>query len=80
MRMCLRVWCMLMFMIFRTGAFLFQPADTRFAMGFGGGVDITVSKSVAIRAPKFDYIAVRTRPYWTHNFPVQSGIVFRFGS
>ncbi len=59
--------------------FLPYPSDTRFAMGFGGGVDITVSKRIAIRAPQFDYIPVRNRPYWTHNFRVQSGIVLRIG-
>ena len=61
------------------GYYIHYPGDTRFAMAFGGGLDIAVSKHVAIRAPKFDYIPVRTRPNWTHNMRVQTGIVWRFG-
>jgi len=59
--------------------YLHYPAETRFAMAFGGGLDIAVCKHVAIRAAKFDYIPARTRPYWTQNIRVQTGIVWRFG-
>lgn len=60
--------------------FLSFPADTRFAMGFGGGLDIAITKRIAIRAPKVDYIPVRTRPDWTHILRVQAGVVIRLGT
>ncbi len=60
--------------------YLHYPADTSFAMAFGGGVDVKVGRKVAIRVVKLDFMPVRTRPYWTRNIRVQSGIVLRFGS
>jgi hypothetical protein len=53
-------------------------AEARFAMGLGGGADVTVSGRIAIRVVQLDYIPMRTRPYWTHNVRIMSGIVFRF--
>ncbi|HYK90686.1 MAG TPA: hypothetical protein VE398_18080 [Acidobacteriota bacterium] len=53
-------------------------AETHFAAGLGGAVDVSVNKRVAIRAFQLDYIPVRTHP-WTHNVRVQAGLVLRFG-
>jgi len=60
--------------------YLHYPADTSFAMAFGGGLDVKVGKKVAIRVAKVDFMPVRTRPYWTRSIRVQTGIVLRFGS
>ncbi len=61
-------------------------SDTAFAMAIGGGVDLNVTKRVAVRLGQFDYI------YTTHtfsqygldlahqnNFRFSTGIVFNFG-
>ncbi len=61
-------------------------SDTAFAMAIGGGVDLSVSKRIAVRLGQFDYI------YSTHtfsqygldlahqnNFRFSTGIVFKLG-
>ena len=63
-----------------------EITDTAFAMAIGGGVDINVSKRIAVRPAQFDYI------YTNHtfsqygldlahqnNFRFSAGIVFKFG-
>jgi opacity protein-like surface antigen len=54
--------------------------DTNFAMGYGGGVDINVSKNFAIRLAQVDYIPVRVEGEWANNFRFMAGVVFRFGN
>lgn len=54
-------------------------SDTRFAMGFGGGVDVNAGKSIALRVIQVDYLPVRVDSEWAHNVRIQAGIVFRFG-
>jgi opacity protein-like surface antigen len=58
----------------------------QFAMAIGGGVDINVSKSVAIRAAQFDWVPVHssldevsssTKTFW-NNVRYQAGVVFKF--
>jgi hypothetical protein len=54
-------------------------------MVFGGGVDIKVSHSVAIRPAEFDYLLTRFGNPLTNNnanqnsFRYQAGVVFEFG-
>ncbi len=50
-----------------------------FALALGGGVDVNVGKSVAIRVVQADYLPDRSFGSWTHNFRLQTGIVFKFG-
>jgi hypothetical protein len=52
---------------------------TGFALALGGGVDVNIGKSVAIRVVQFDYLPDRSFGDWTHNARVQTGIVFKFG-
>jgi hypothetical protein len=52
--------------------------DTSFAMGFGGGMDIELSKRIAIRAFQADYIPVREFG-WRHHVRLETGIVLNFG-
>src|SRR5262249_49136035 len=69
-----------------------EPADdnkiTRFAGTFGGGVDVTLTKHVALRAFEADWVLnsfpnlnTSGNPVGAHqsNARVSSGIVFRFG-
>ena len=69
--------------------------QTNFIMGFGGGLDIAITRRIAIRAFQADYVPERVGrvpygtgpdsikellpPYWRHNLVLQSGVVFRFG-
>jgi len=69
--------------------------QTNFVMGFGGGLDIAITRRIAIRPFQADYVPERVGhvpygivpgpregflpPYWRHNLLLQSGIVFRFG-
>jgi hypothetical protein len=55
-----------------------------FTMAFGGGLDVNMSKHVALRLGEFDYVLSRyTNPLTNtnnqNNFRYLGGIVFRFG-
>ena len=59
--------------------------ETDFAMGFGGGVDVRVNKTIAIRAFQADYLPSRVDDLigdkkWAHHFRAQGGVVFTFGA
>jgi len=57
-----------------------EGPQTGFAMGFGGGVDVPISKRLAYRIFQADYIPTRRSDGgWNHDFRVQTGIVFTFG-
>lgn len=58
-------------------------SDNAFAMAFGGGIDIGVSKHVAIRPAQFEYFLTNYdipgyRPQ--NNFRYSAGVVFRWGA
>jgi hypothetical protein len=55
-----------------------------FALALGGGLDVAVNKSVAIRIGEFDFMLTRFTNIWTnsnnqHNFRYLAGVVFTFG-
>jgi opacity protein-like surface antigen len=50
-----------------------------FMMSFGGGVDVNVSKHVAVRPFQFDYQPTHLGGEWQNNFRFSAGVVFRFG-
>ncbi|HET7100949.1 MAG TPA: hypothetical protein VFJ52_07360 [Terriglobia bacterium] len=56
-----------------------KATSSSYAMAFGGGIDVKVSRSVAIRLFQADYY--RPRPFGTsqNDLRVSTGIVFRFG-
>jgi hypothetical protein len=56
-------------------------SDTAFAMGFGGGVDISVGDWGAIRMLQVDYIGTRISGLdeWDWNLRTGIGFVFKFG-
>jgi opacity protein-like surface antigen len=52
-----------------------------FAMGFGGGVDVNVGDSLAIRVVQMDWIPNRLGgDLYTSEFRLGFGIVFRAGT
>jgi opacity protein-like surface antigen len=60
-------------------------SNTEIAMAVGGGVDINVSKRIAIRGGQFDYLSVHSDlplnnggSSWFRNFRYQAGVVFKF--
>jgi opacity protein-like surface antigen len=55
-------------------------SETNFSYGVGGGLDIRVSKNVAIRAVQADYIHTNAFGEGQHNGRLSFGVVFRFGS
>ncbi len=60
------------------------PSGNSFGMAIGGGLDVPVSHSVAIKVAQLDYLMTRFNNGLTggdnqHNFRYQAGVVFRFG-
>ena len=59
-------------------------SNTELAMGVGGGIDVNITKHVAIRAGQFDYVPshsdlpVNSGSGWFHNVRYQGGVVFKF--
>lgn len=59
-------------------------SDVDLALGFGGGVDIKVSRGFGIRLIQIDYLPFRDRDLltfdreWRHNLRLQVGATFRF--
>lgn len=61
-----------------------DESQSDFALGFGGGLDVNVSKSIAIRVFQADYLPTRVDDFggdkkWAHHFRAQAGIVIRLG-
>jgi opacity protein-like surface antigen len=53
--------------------------DTNFALGFGGGADVTLSNRVSLRIFQFDFIPTHSNNnVWLKNYRIKTGIVFRF--
>ena len=61
-----------------------SPSNNAFDFILGGGIDIPVTKSIAIRPAQFDFVLTRFGNNFTKgnqnqsNFRYQAGIVFRF--
>ena len=56
-----------------------SDSENAFAMAFGGGADITLSKHVSLRAAQFDYFYTHFGGESQNNFRIQTGVVYRFG-
>jgi opacity protein-like surface antigen len=50
----------------------------KFALAFGGGLDVNANKNVAIRLAKFDYQFVKISGANMNNIRLATGIVFKF--
>jgi opacity protein-like surface antigen len=55
-----------------------SDSETGFAMTAGGGVDVNVSKSIAIRVAQADFLMTRLGGETQKNFQYSAGIVFKF--
>jgi len=53
--------------------------DTAVAMAAGGGLDINISKHVAVRVAQFDYLLTAFSSETQGNWRYSGGFVFRFG-
>jgi opacity protein-like surface antigen len=58
----------------------FVFSDTNFSYGAGAGLDINITKNVAIRAIQADYIHTSAFGEGLHGGRLSFGVVFRFGS
>jgi opacity protein-like surface antigen len=59
--------------------------NNKFAMALGGGLDINITKGIAIRAAQFDYVPINTSlalnsggSSYFRNSRFQAGVVFKF--
>jgi len=55
-----------------------SATDNSFAMALGGGVDVRINKSVAIRMIQADYFLTRFGGASQNNARISTGLVFRF--
>jgi hypothetical protein len=61
------------------GAFGLSVSDTALAAAVGGGVDINLNDTLAIRAVQADYLMTRFQDERQDNLRLSFGVVFRFG-
>jgi len=57
----------------------YSNSDTAFAAAVGGGLDVKLSKSFALRVIQVDYLLTRFEHQTQNNVRISTGIVFRFG-
>lgn len=58
----------------------FSGNNTSFAAAVGGGVDVELSKNIALRVVQAEYVLTRSFGFNGNNARVSTGIVFRFGN
>ena len=61
------------------GTFGFGASENAFAMALGGGVDLRLTNSIAVRAVQADYVQTRFLDDRQNSARLSFGIVFRFG-
>lgn len=64
---------------FDAGTTFFSGSTTNFAGAIGGGLDVTLTKSLALRVVQAEYILARSGSRNTDNARVSFGLVYRFG-
>lgn len=57
----------------------FDESDTAFALAVGGGLDVKLSRRVALRLVQADYVMTRFNSDTQNNARLSVGLVFRFG-
>ena len=62
-----------------TTSFNFNDTDTGFAMGLGGGLDVSITRSVALRLIQAEYLMTRLNGGNQNNARISVGFVYRFG-
>ncbi|MCI0487794.1 MAG: porin family protein [Blastocatellia bacterium] len=64
-----------------TDRFFFSDNSTKFAFALGGGLDVKLSNTIALRVIQADYLVSRLGfNNNRHNLRASAGIVFRFGN
>lgn len=58
----------------------FSGSETSFAAAFGGGLDLKLGKSFALRVIQADYLLTGFGNSTQHNARISTGLVFRLGS
>ncbi len=58
--------------------FALSDIDSAFALGFGGGMDVSASDSIGIRLFQFDYMPNHSPSIWRHDVRFGSGIVYKW--
>lgn len=61
------------------GRTFFSANNTSFAAALGGGLDVELSKKIALRVVQAEYLLTRSFGFNENNARVSTGIVFRFG-
>jgi opacity protein-like surface antigen len=56
-----------------------SSSSNAFAMAFGGGADVTLTRHLSLRAVQADYFYTHFNSASQNNFRIQTGIVYRFG-
>jgi opacity protein-like surface antigen len=56
-----------------------SPGVTVFSLAAGAGLDVNVSRSVAVRLFQLDYTPVRYRGEWINLYRGQTGVTFKLG-
>ncbi len=62
-----------------TGLFGLNLSNSAFAAAVGGGIDIPLTRAIAIRAIQADYLMTRFGQEGQNNERLSAGVVFRFG-
>jgi len=62
------------------GRTFFSSNSTAFAAALGGGLDVALSKNIALRVVQADYLPTRSFGSFRSNGRVSMGLVFRFGN
>ncbi len=58
--------------------FVASAIDDAFALGFGGGMDVSASDSIGIRVFELTYMPTRSFDMWSHDYRISSGIVVKW--
>lgn len=62
------------------GRTFFSANNTSFAAALGGGLDVELSKNIALRVVQAEYLLTRSFGFNGNNARLSTGIVFRFGN
>jgi hypothetical protein len=62
------------------GLFGFNYSNTAMATAIGGGIDLRLSDTIAIRAIQADYVMARSEGEVQNNVRLSAGVIFRFGN
>ncbi len=65
---------------FTSGTTVFSRSDTAFGSAVGAGINLSLTRNVALRIAQADYLMSKNFGVTENNLRVSGGIVFQFGS